>query len=330
MATPSSERPIAVSIGEPAGIGPDVLLQAIGAARRGEIAPLPPLSVLCDPDHLTHRAARLGLADPLSAVHVVPLSGRFVASAGAADPRDGGGVVEAIRRGVDMVRDGSARALVTMPINKKSLYDAGFDHPGHTEYLAALAGDWPGVEAPVRSVMMLAGPSLRAVPVTIHIPLSEVPARLTTLSIVETGRIVAHDLRHRFRIAAPRLAVSGLNPHAGEEGAMGREDRDVIAPAVRILQHEGIDCTGPLPADTMFHERARARYDAALCMYHDQALIPAKALAFDETVNVTLGLPFVRTSPDHGTAFDLAGTGKANPESAIAAIRLADRLSSAP
>ena len=319
-------RPLAVSIGEPAGIGPDVLLMACVAARRGRIAPLPPLTVLCDPAHLLKRAARLGISDPLTLFDTVTLSKPFHAQAGRPDARDGKGVVEAISRAVDMVRGGRARALVTMPIQKKSLYDAGFTFPGHTEYLADAALRWPGVEAPVRSVMMLAGPELRAVPVTIHIPLAQVPASLTTSSIVETGRIVADELRRRFRIAGPRLALSGLNPHAGEEGAMGTEDRDVIAPAVAILRAQGIAVAGPLPADTMFHAAARRTYDAALCMYHDQALIPAKALAFDETVNVTLGLPFVRTSPDHGTALDIAGTGKARPDSTIAAIRMAHEM----
>ena len=323
------DAPIAVSIGEPAGIGPDVLLMAAAEARRGRIPPLPPMRVLADPAHLLERGARLGISDPLVSFDVEPLAQRFHASPGQPDVRDGKGVVEAIDRCVDMVRQGTACAVVTLPIHKKSLYEAGFDHPGHTEYLAALAARWPGVEGPVRSVMMLAGPDLRAVPVTIHIPLSKVPGALTTAAIVETGRIVARDLKQRFAVPVPRLAVSGLNPHAGEDGAMGHEDRDVIAPAVKILQAEGIACTGPLPADTMFHPQARRGYDAALCMYHDQALIPAKALAFDETVNVTLGLPFVRTSPDHGTAFDIAGTGKARPDSFVAALRLAHRMARA-
>ena len=222
--------------------------------------------------------------------------------------------------------EGIAAAVVTNPIAKKVLYDSGFRFPGHTEFLADLATQATG--RPVQAVMMLAGPELRTVPVTIHVALAEVPPLLTTELIVATARIVAADLRWRFGIARPRLAIAGLNPHAGEDGAMGGEDRAVIKPAVEALVAEGIAAFGPLPADTMFHGEARARYDAALCMYHDQALIPVKTLAFDETVNVTLGLSFVRTSPDHGTAFDIAGTGKARANSLIAALKLAARLAS--
>jgi 4-hydroxythreonine-4-phosphate dehydrogenase len=221
---------------------------------------------------------------------------------------------------------GRAAAVTTNPIAKKSLYDSGFGFPGHTEFLAHLAQAATG-EARL-PVMMLAGPELRTVPVTIHVPLAKVPGLLSTDLIVATARVVAADLTLRFGIARPRLAIAGLNPHAGEDGAMGEEDRSVIAPAVAILAAEGIAAFGPLPADTMFHPQARATYDAALCMYHDQALIPAKTLAFDKAVNVTLGLPFVRTSPDHGTAFDIAGTGKARADSLIAALKLAARLAS--
>ena len=218
-------------------------------------------------------------------------------------------------------------ALVTNPISKKALYDAGFRHPGHTEYLGALCGRRLGrVFTPV---MLMAGPSLACVPVTIHIPLREVAATLTRALIVETGRIVARDCRGRLGIGHPRLAVAGLNPHAGERGAMGQEDEAVIRPAVAQLVAEGIDARGPLPGDTMFHAEARRTYDVALCMYHDQALIPAKTLAFDETVNVTLGLPIIRTSPDHGTAADIAGTGAARPQSFIAALRMAARMAAA-
>jgi 4-hydroxythreonine-4-phosphate dehydrogenase len=213
---------------------------------------------------------------------------------------------------------------VTNPIAKHVLYAAGFQHPGHTEYLAALSveGDAP----PPHPVMMLWSEELAVVPVTIHIPLRAAPDALTTDLIVTTGRIVARDLRERFGLARPRLAVAGLNPHAGESATLGTEDRDVIAPAVARLQADGIAVTGPLPADTMFHREARRTYDAALAMYHDQALVPIKTIAFDDAVNVTLGLPFVRTSPDHGTAFDIAGRGIARPDSLIAALRLAARL----
>jgi len=204
------------------------------------------------------------------------------------------------------------------------LYRSGFAEPGHTEFLAKLAAEATG--KPVQPVMMLWSAELAVVPVTIHLPLREVVSRLTTNLIVNTGRIVARDLAARFGIARPRIAVAGLNPHAGEEGALGEEDHTIVAPAVKQLRLEGIDAIGPLSADTLFHEKARARYDVALCMYHDQALIPIKTLAFERAVNVTLGLPFVRTSPDHGTAFDIAGTGKADPSSLVAALTLAARL----
>ena len=238
-------------------------------------------------------------------------------------------MIEAIARAVGDVRSGAPARVVTNPINKKALYDAGFQHPGHTEFLGTLSAAWTG--APATPVMMLAGPDLKAVPVTIHIPLREVAAALSETLIVETGRIVAADLKRRFGIAAPRLAVAGLNPHAGEGGAIGDEDeRDRPpggrGPAAPRASRPSARCS----ADTMFHPAARAGYDVALCMYHDQALIPAKTLAFAETVNVTLGLAFVRTSPDHGTAFDIAGTGKADPSSLAAALRLAAELAPPP
>lgn len=329
--------PLVVSIGEPAGIGPDILLALHAQHQDNRV---PPFVVLADPTHLAARAELLGLnvfietvdatkpedwGRSVSGQHlaVLPLENRLQANPSQPLETDGKGVVEAITRGVELVRNESASALVTLPINKKSLYEAGFSYPGHTEYLGALASQWQRTAERVRPVMMLAGPALRAVPVTIHIPLAEVPKQLTTIEVVETARIMHTDLITRFGIAAPRIAISGLNPHAGEQGAMGHEDDQIIAPAIAQLQSEGIACFGPLPADTMFHASARAGYDAALCMYHDQALIPAKALAFDETVNVTLGLPFIRTSPDHGTAFDIAGTGKANPTSTRCAMEMA-------
>jgi 4-hydroxythreonine-4-phosphate dehydrogenase len=222
---------------------------------------------------------------------------------------------------------GAAAAVVTNPIAKNVLYDWGFAEPGHTEFLAKLVAEATGKWW--RPVMMLWSPQLAVVPVTIHLPLKEVVARLSTTLIVETGRIVAHDLAARFGIARPRLVIAGLNPHAGEAGALGDEDTSVVAPAVARLVADGIDARGPLPADSLFHAAARASYDAALCMYHDQALIPIKTLAFDHAVNVTLGLPFVRTSPDHGTAFDIAGTGRADASSLVAALRLAARLAEA-
>lgn len=326
--------PLALTCGDPSGIGPDIALAAWAARVSADI---PGFYLLADPAELAARATRLGLDVPIktatpseaeqvfpSALPVIPLRARHADTPGAPDPANAAGIIESIDRAVEDVSEGNAAAVVTCPIAKKVLYAAGFRYPGHTEYLAHLAERIAG--APVKPVMMLAGPELRVVPVTIHIPLAEVPLQLTTEAIVETALITAHDLRCRFGIARPRLAVSGLNPHVGEEGAMGREDIEIIRPAVEQLRGEGIDAVGPLPADTMFHARARAGYDAAICMYHDQALIPAKALAFDETVNVTLGLPFIRTSPDHGTAFDIAGTGKARPDSLIAALKLARRL----
>ncbi|MFO1185036.1 MAG: 4-hydroxythreonine-4-phosphate dehydrogenase PdxA [Bauldia sp.] len=325
--------PLALTMGEPAGIGPDIALRAWHerVERR-----LPPFFVLADPDLLSRRAAQLSLPTPLlpvepgeasrrfsEALPVVPLHAKATGTAGKIAAADAPAVVEAITRGVGLVREGEAAALVTCPINKAALYAAGFRHPGHTEFLAELAAE--GGEPP-KPVMMLVAPDLRTVPVTIHIPLAEVPRRLTAGLIVDTARIVASDLRRRCGIARPRLAVAGLNPHAGEGGAMGTEDTGIVGPAVHTLQAEGIDVRGPLPADTLFHPAARSTYDVALCMYHDQALIPVKTLAFAEAVNVTLGLPFVRTSPDHGTALDIAGTGRADPSSLAAALRLAADL----
>jgi 4-hydroxythreonine-4-phosphate dehydrogenase len=243
---------------------------------------------------------------------------------GKPDAASAASTIEAIRMSVALVQTGKAGALVTMPIAKHVLYQAGFAHPGHTEFLAELVRK--DGEDPPLPVMLIWSPLLAVVPVTIHIPLKDVPSKLGTSLIVDTARIVARDYRQRFGVENPRLALCGLNPHAGESGSMGTEDAAIIAPAVLQLQAEGIDATGPWPADTMFHERARAGYDVVLGMYHDQVLIPAKTLAFDDGVNVTLGLPFIRTSPDHGTAFDIAGQGIARPDSVCAAIRLAGRL----
>lgn len=329
----NSRAPLALSIGDPSGIGPEI---AVAAWLRRN-ADIPPFYLIADPALVSARARLLGEEIPLAEVTpaqaldrfprfmpIVPLESRFTDTPGHPDKANAFGIIEAIDRAVADCFSGMAAAVVTCPIAKKPLYDAGFGFPGHTEYLAHLATQRTG--KPIRPVMMLAGPELRTVPVTIHIALSEVPKSLTTDLIVETARITAKDMRIRFGLANPRLAISGLNPHAGEDGAMGTEDRDVIAPAIATLKAEGVDAFGPLPADTMFHTSARTRYDVALCMYHDQALIPAKALAFDEAVNVTLGLPFIRTSPDHGTAFDIAGKGIARPDSLIAALKLAGKL----
>ena len=327
-------RPLALTVGEPAGIGPDITLLAW--RRRAELD-LPPFYLLGDPQFLARRAARLKLDVPITVVEpaaaaaaftaalpVVKLETTVTAQPGRPDASSAPAAIAAIRRAVADALAGTAAAVVTNPVAKAVLYRSGFAEPGHTEFLAKLAEDITGVAA--HPVMMLWSPELAVVPITIHLPLAEVPGRLTTALVVETSRIVAHDLAARFGIAHPRLAIAGLNPHAGEEGALGAEDRTMIAPAVEQLRAEGIDARGPLPADTMFHAQARASYDVALCMYHDQALIPIKTLAFDHAVNVTLGLPFVRTSPDHGTAFDIAGSGRADPTSLIAALKLAARL----
>jgi len=326
--------PIALTMGEPAGIGPDVTLAAW--LRRDEFA-LPPFYCLADPPLLAERARLIGLDCPVvtvspaeaatafqRALPVVPLAAKIRATAGKPDTANAQGVIEAIARAVGDIRAGSASAVVTCPIAKKTLYDAGFRHPGHTEFLGTLSAAWTG--EPARPVMMLAGPELKTVPVTIHIPLREVAAALSERLIVETGMTVARELRRRFATPEPRLAVAGLNPHAGENGAFGDEEERIIRPAVAALNAAGISTRGPLSADAMFHAKARVSYDAAICMYHDQALIPAKTLNFAETVNVTLGLAFIRTSPDHGTAFDIAGSGKADPSSLIAALKLAARL----
>jgi len=332
--SPAAAAPLALSVGDPSGVGPEI---AIAAWRLRNEAAIPPFYLLADPDLIASRAQRLGVSLAIaettprsaaeafsSALPVVPLATRLADTPGVPDRANAAGIVEAIDRAVADCLAGEAAAAVTCPIAKKPLYDAGFAFPGHTEYLAHLASRHFG--RTVQPVMMLAGPDLRTVPVTIHIALAEVPKALTSELIVDTGRILAGDLRNRFGIATPRIAVAGLNPHAGEGGTMGQEDLRVVAPAIEQLRSESIDAFGPLPADTLFHARARQGYDAALCMYHDQALIPAKMLAFDEAVNVTLGLPFIRTSPDHGTAFDIAGKGVARPDSLIAALKLARRL----
>ncbi|MGF1447701.1 MAG: 4-hydroxythreonine-4-phosphate dehydrogenase PdxA [Pikeienuella sp.] len=319
--------PIALTMGDPAGIGGEIALAAY--ARGG----LPPFFLIDDPARLAALQTGLPLIEIgapeetaeafARGVPLLPLRLPLPVVPGRPEPANAPATVAAIDGAVRFAQEGRVAAVVTNPINKKVLYDgAGFAYPGHTEYLAALAG----VD---RSVMMLAGPSLRVVPVTIHIPLAQVPAVLNEALIVETGRITADALRRDFGIARPRLAVAGLNPHAGEGGAIGREEIEVIAPAVAQLQAEGIEARGPLPADTMFHAAARTTYDAALTMYHDQGLIPIKALDFDEGANVTLGLPFVRTSPDHGTAYDIAGKGVARPDSLIAAIRRASEMAAA-
>jgi 4-hydroxythreonine-4-phosphate dehydrogenase len=326
--------PLALTMGEPAGIGGEIALEAWRQrAREG----LSPFFVIDDPARLTALAKRLGLAVPVAAIDaplataetfakalpVLPLTQTVTAEPGRLDPANAAAVLESIRRAVALARQGAAAAVVTNPIHKQVLMEAGFRHPGHTEFLAELC-DSAG--APV---MMLACTELRVVPVTVHLPLCRVSEVLSTAKIVETGMTTAEALRRQFGIAAPRLAVAGLNPHAGEGGQLGREDDAVIRPAVQALQQAGIDAFGPLPADTMFHAAARRRYDVALCMYHDQALIPIKTIDFEGGVNVTLGLPIIRTSPDHGTALDIAGQGKASAVSLLAALRMAAEMAAA-
>jgi 4-hydroxythreonine-4-phosphate dehydrogenase len=331
-------KSLALTLGEPAGIGPDL---ALAIWRRRAELDLPPFYIVADPAFLRRRADALKLDVPIAAVSptsaasefqealpVLPLEIAVTAQPGQPDNTSAPAAVASIRRAVADVMAGDAVAVVTNPVAKNVLYNWGFAEPGHTEFLAALVRETTGKS--LRPVMMLWSPELAVVPVTIHLPLREIFSQLSTELIVETGLIVARDLVTRFELKAPRLAIAGLNPHAGEEGTLGEEDRAIVAPAVARLIAEGVDARGPLPADSMFHAKARACYDAALCMYHDQALIPIKTLAFDHAVNVTLGLPFVRTSPDHGTAFDIAGTGAADPSSLVAALRLAARLAGSP
>ena len=333
--TTTTLPPLALTMGDPAGIGPDITL-ALWSARKA--LSLPAFLFVGDGDVLLQRARLLGLDVPVAAAgpetagalfaDAIPvLAGdcRAPVVPGAPDSRNAAAVTGAIETAVALTLAGRTSAVVTNPIAKAVLYEAGFGFPGHTEFLAALSAEASGGKPPL-PVMLLAGPKLRAVPVTIHIPLKDVPAALTEELIIETAIVTERDLRLRFGIARPRLALAGLNPHAGEGGALGLEDDAVVRPAVEHLKAAGIDAFGPLPADTMFHEAARATYDVALCMYHDQALIPAKALGFDDSVNATLGLPFIRTSPDHGTAFALAGKGIARPDSLLAALRLAEEL----
>ncbi|CAL77117.1 4-hydroxythreonine-4-phosphate dehydrogenase (4-(phosphohydroxy)-L-threonine dehydrogenase) [Bradyrhizobium sp. ORS 278] len=325
--------PLALTLGEPAGIGPDITLLAW--LRRAELG-LPAFYVLGDPAFLAQRAKLLDLQIPIaearpeeasqafaSALPVVSTGHRITAPPGRPDATSAEAAIGSIRQAVADVKAGRAGAVVTNPIAKAVLYRAGFAHPGHTEFLAELAADGGTVPQPV---MMLWSPMLAVVPVTIHVALRDAIEQLTSPLITSTTRIVAASLRRYFGVSRPRIAMSGLNPHAGEDGTLGTEEDTIIAPAIANLRNAGIDVQGPLPADTMFHQAARKTYDCAVCMYHDQALIPIKTLAFDDGVNVTLGLPFIRTSPDHGTAFGIAGKGSANPASLIAALQLAARM----
>ncbi len=323
--------PLALTMGEPAGIGGEIALRAW---RDRNIARVPPFFAIDVPERLAKTAGMLGWTVPIQVINDPAAALRHFPTAlpvlpvgvalgpvtlGRPDKANADAVIRSITMAVRLAQSRQVAGLVTNPIQKETLYAAGFRHPGHTEFLAELAGG-------ATPVMMLACPGLRVVPVTIHLALREAVAALSTDAIVTAGRITAAGLVRDFGIARPRLAIAGLNPHAGENGTLGREEIDMIAPAVAALREAGITAIGPAPADTLFHAAARLRYDAALCMYHDQALIPLKTIDFDRGVNITLGLPFVRTSPDHGTACDIAGRGVASAESLVAALRVAAEM----
>jgi len=324
-------KPIAVSMGEPAGIGPEIILAAWRARKEQN---LPPFFV-CGDDRLFRDLGHssdvnvqlLQSVDQVtvhrSTLWVGAYGLRGTVNPGHPDASRASTVIAALERATDYCISGEASALVTAPIQKSTLYDAGFKYPGHTEYLEArFAGEKTAPEA----LMLLVGGGLRVALVTIHIPLKDVAASITQAAIVRKGQILARGLKQDFGIEHPRIAVAALNPHGGEDGSLGREEIEIIAPAVRALAAKGVNARGPFPADTLFHAEARKKYDAVLCMYHDQALIPLKTLDFYTGVNVTLGLPIVRTSPDHGTALDIAGKGIANPSSFIAALKLAAEI----
>jgi len=318
------KRPLVISMGDPSGIGPEVTAKAWQALRLSST----PFCVLGDPALYSLVQTQV-IRDVAESVDVfekaLPVLQGFEAKGvvlGQPSPAHAGVILGAIECGVDLVLSGQALALVTAPIAKSVLMAAGFSHPGHTEFLGALLTTTPfdGTRGPV---MMLAVDGLRVVPVTIHCALSEVPSRLTQDAIIHAGLVTAEALQRDLGLSAPRLVVAALNPHAGEDGAFGDEEGRIIAPAIAVLKAKGLNVRGPLPADSLFHAQARATFDAAICMYHDQALIPLKALDFWGGVNATLGLPIIRTSPDHGTGFDIAGRGIAHPESMIAAIQMA-------
>ncbi len=331
------DRQLAVSMGDPAGIGPDIILMAHAARTARTDAPLPDLVVFGDPAILNQRAKQLncdisiieceGAATqrPIGERHtlpVVPITCPTDVSPGHPDQANAQCVIDCITQATQNVMNEHAAALVTAPISKATLYGSGFGYPGHTEFLAALADrHFPGTKH--TSVMLLACDTLCVVPATIHIPLSEVPRHITPEHLTTLIETVDHAMRQDFAIKTPRICVAGINPHAGEEGTLGREEQDIIIPTLETLRHKDIQVIGPLSADTLFHSAARQTYDVVITMYHDQALIPIKTLAFDSAVNITLGLPFVRTSPDHGTAFSIAATGQASPTSFVAAVNRA-------
>jgi 4-hydroxythreonine-4-phosphate dehydrogenase len=324
MAASTSLSPIAVSLGDPAGIGPEVVAKCWDARDRLN---LPPFVAVGDPRSISQvwDGEIAVIDDPRDAESAfdvgLPLLAVPAAESGIAGCPTVAGAhcsLDSLEIAVGLARSGSVAAVTTGPVSKQQLYSIGFSHPGQTEFVAERCG-----VAPTNVAMMLAGPTLRTVPVTTHMPLADVAPRLTAQLIEARGRAALRGLQRNFGIAEPVLAVAGFNPHAGEGGALGRQEIDIIMPAVDALRSEGWRVSGPLPPDTMFHASARARYDAALCMYHDQALIPLKALHFEEGVNITLGLPIVRTAPDHGTAFDIAGEDRADPRAMAAAITMA-------
>ena len=326
----TSILPLGVTMGEPAGIGGEITLKAWLRRRAGRL----PFFAIDDPDRLRHIASRLELPVPVYEIEAPESAGqvfneslpvlseqlRVPSTPGRPDPENAPAVIASIDRAAALAKEGRIDAIVTNPVHKKCLYDAGFRHPGHTEYLASLVDDR------TRPVMMLVCPGLRAVPVTIHMPLRQAIVSLCSEAIVHCGRVTAESLTADFGIAEPRIVVAGLNPHAGEAGSLGDEETEIIGPAIETLAAGGIAVEGPAPPDSLFHEAARAAYDAVICMYHDQALIPIKTIGFDRGINITLGLPFVRTSPDHGTALDIAGAGVAREDSLVAAIATATAM----
>lgn len=340
---PHSEIPVlALTMGEPAGVGLELTLKVWRSARDRAAAPAYVPLLYADPAAVADYAQRAGVSDPSKIVSsaseaqelwpqylpVIPVPLARHVEPGRPDPANGAAVIASIEQATAAVVRGEAAAIVTNPIAKRVLHEAGFSYPGHTEFLAELAQRLVG-GGPWQPVMLLASDELRVVPLTIHIPIADVPKALSQELIIKTARILDDALRRDFGLGGttrPRIAIAGLNPHAGEGGSMGTEEIHTISPAIAALKAEGLDVTGPHPADTLFHAEARTRYDAVIAMYHDQALIPIKTLAFDKAVNVTIGLPFVRTSPDHGTAFDIAGTGRASPASLSAALELAAKL----
>lgn len=327
--------PLALTCGDPASIGGELTLKAwADRALKG----IPPFVYIGDANHLQNTADKLGLNVPIQSINTpseaidiydeyIPVIHQELAknpTLGQPISANASNVIQSIKTAVEYVQNGQCRAVVTNAIAKNVLYDAGFKYPGHTEFLEFLANE--NNDKKYTSVMMLACSQLRVVPITIHIPLMDVAQKLTEDLIYQTAIIVAADVQKYFNIDDPKMAFAGLNPHAGEAGSMGMEDINIIQPAIERLIAEGFEAVGPLPADTMFHAAARAQYDVALGMYHDQVLIPIKTLDFDKGVNITLGLPFIRTSPDHGTAFNIAGQGIANPNSLIAALKMAHKM----